>query len=42
MSPNESIVEDAALGWFGALGDAVGHGRCALDGMDGMDLGDEK
>jgi type I restriction enzyme R subunit len=22
---NESIVEDAALGWFGALGYAVGH-----------------
>jgi len=26
MSLNESIVEDAALGWFGVLGYAVGHG----------------
>lgn len=26
MSPNESIVEDAALEWFGELGYAVGHG----------------
>ncbi len=26
MSLNESIVEDAALEWFGALGYAVGHG----------------
>ena len=26
MSLNESIVEDAALGWFGELGYAVGHG----------------
>jgi type I restriction enzyme R subunit len=25
MSPNESIVEDAALEWFGELGYAVGH-----------------
>ena len=25
MSLNESIVEDAALTWFGALGYAVGH-----------------
>ena len=24
---DESIVEDAALGWFGELGYAVGHGR---------------
>ena len=24
---NESIVEDAALEWFGELGYAVGHGR---------------
>jgi len=23
---NESIVEDAALGWFGELGYAIGHG----------------
>ena len=27
MSLNESIVEDAALEWFGELGNAVGHGR---------------
>jgi len=26
MSLNESIVEDAALTWFGDLGYAVGHG----------------
>ena len=26
MSLNESIVEGAALTWFGELGDAVGHG----------------
>ncbi len=26
MSLNESTVEDAALEWFGELGDAVGHG----------------
>jgi type I restriction enzyme R subunit len=26
MSINESIVEDAALEWFGELGYAVGHG----------------
>ena len=25
MSLNESIVEDAALEWFGELGYAVGH-----------------
>jgi len=26
MSLNESVVEDAALEWFGELGYAVGHG----------------
>ena len=26
MGLDESIVEDAALGWFGELGYAVGHG----------------
>jgi hypothetical protein len=26
MSLNESIVEDAALEWFGELGYSVGHG----------------
>ena len=26
MSLNESIVEDAALTWFGELGYVVGHG----------------
>jgi type I restriction enzyme R subunit len=26
MSVNESIIEDAALEWFGELGYAVGHG----------------
>ena len=26
VSPNESIVEDAALTWFGELGYVVGHG----------------
>ena len=46
------IVEDAALEWFllrqgyggqvGELGDAVGHGPRALDGMDRRDVGGEK
>jgi len=26
MNLNESIVEDAALGWFRELGYAIGHG----------------
>jgi len=26
MSLNESLVEEAALEWFGELGDAIGHG----------------
>lgn len=26
MSLNEPIVEDAALEWFGGMGNAVGHG----------------
>lgn len=26
MSLNESIVEDAALNWFGELGYTIGHG----------------
>ena len=26
MSLNESVVEDAALTWFGQLGYAIGHG----------------
>jgi type I restriction enzyme R subunit len=26
MPFTESIIEDAALGWFGELGDGVGHG----------------
>ena len=26
MSLNESIVEEAALEWFGKLGHAIGHG----------------
>ena len=38
MSLNESIVEDAALEWFGELGYAVGRGTRALDGVDRMDL----
>ena len=37
MSLNESIVEDAALEWFGELGYAVGHGAGGLDNMDKMD-----
>lgn len=27
MSLNEAIIQDAALGWFAELGDAVGHGQ---------------
>ena len=42
MSLNESIVEDAALEWFGELGYAVGHGPRAWDGLDRMDMGDGK
>ena len=42
MNRNESTVEDAALEWFGELGYAVGHGARAWDGMDRMDLGEEK
>ena len=32
MSLNESIVEDAALMWFGELGYAVGHGPLPAPG----------
>jgi type I restriction enzyme R subunit len=32
MSLNESIVEDAALEWFGELGYAVGHGPHLVPG----------
>ena len=32
MSLNESIVEDAALEWFGELGYAVGHGPLMAPG----------
>ena len=31
MSLNESIVEDAALTWFGELGYAVGHGASSAE-----------
>ena len=41
MSLNESIVEDAALEWFGELGYAVGHRPRGLDTMGRMDLSDE-
>jgi len=34
MALNESIVEDAAVEWFGELGCAVGHGAGGLDKMD--------
>jgi len=42
MSLNESFVEDAALEWFGELGYAVGDGLRAWDGLDRMDVGEEK
>jgi type I restriction enzyme R subunit len=32
MSLNESIVEEAALEWFGELGYAVGHGPHLVPG----------
>ena len=32
MSFNESIVEDAALSWFGELGYAIGHGPAMAPG----------
>ncbi len=46
MSLNESIVEDAALEWFGELGYAVGHGphlapgepAAERDSLDGVVL----
>ena len=42
MSLNESIVEDAALEWLGELGRAGGRRPRAWDGLDTMDVGDEK
>ena len=33
MSLNESIVEDAALTWFGDLGYSVGHGPQLAPGV---------
>ena len=42
MSLNESIVEDAALTWFGELGYAIGHGPHMATGelrvKDGMPI----
>jgi type I restriction enzyme R subunit len=37
MSLNESIVEDAALTWFGELGYAVGHGPQPAPGEPAAD-----
>ena len=34
MSLNESIIEDAALEWFGELGYAVGHARWNRNGEE--------
>ena len=34
---NESIVEDAALSWFGELGHAVGHGPQLAPGEPGAE-----
>lgn len=35
MNLNQSIVEDAALGWFGELSYAVGRGWCAWREVSG-------
>ncbi len=42
MSLNESIVEDAALDWFGELGYAVGHGPHLAPGEPAAELGIER
>lgn len=39
---NESIIEDAAVEWFGDLGYVVRCGPRARDGLDGMDVVEEK
>ena len=39
MSLNESIVEDAALEWFGELGYAVGLGPQLAPGEPAAELG---
>lgn len=38
MPLNESIVEDAALTWFGELGHAVGHGPLLAPGEPAAEL----
>ena len=42
MSLNESIVEDAALEWFGELGYAVGHGPHLAPGEPAAERGQAK
>jgi type I restriction enzyme R subunit len=42
MSLNESIVEDAALEWFGELGYAVGHGPHLAPGEPVVERGVER
>jgi type I restriction enzyme, R subunit len=39
MTLNESIVEDAALEWFGELGYAVGHGPHLAPGEPAAERG---
>lgn len=39
MSLNESIVDDAALEWFRALGYAIGHGRQLAPGEPAAEWG---
>jgi type I restriction enzyme R subunit len=41
-SLNESIVEDAALEWFGELGYAVGHGPQLAPGEPAAELMNHK
>ena len=42
MSLNESIVEEAALEWFGELGYAVGHGPQLAPGEPAAERGSRK
>ena len=39
MTLNESIVEDAALEWFGELGYAIGHGPYIAPGEAAAERG---
>lgn len=42
MNLNESIVEEAALEWFGELGYAIGHGPQLAPGDRATEPGDSR